>query len=182
MFQLSGSMVGSRCLALALFLGVLAAVPFASQAQSSLVVDSEEEVMIRLINEYRAQKGLGRLTLSYSLTKAADWMSSDMGVKNYFGHHDSQGRDPFVRMKDFGYKFRTTKGENLAAGFSDAVNTFQQWKNSPSHNAAMLNSQFKVIGISRTLIKNSQYRWYWTTDFGGQVESGSLEMLRASNK
>lgn len=182
MFMLKSSMVGCGKLVLALLLGCIAAIPFGAQAQTSLVVDNEEEVMIRLINEYRAQKGLGRLTLSSTLTKAADWMSADMGVKNYFGHHDSQGRDPFERMNAFGYKFRTTKGENLAAGFGDAQSTFQQWKNSPSHNAAMLKPDFKVIGISRVLIKDSQYRWYWTTDFGGQVEQGASELLRASNR
>src|SRR5262249_51068791 len=92
-------------------------------------------------------------------------------TKNYFGHKDSLGRDPFVRMAAFGYNYTTTKGENLAAGYSDAARTFNQWKNSPGHNAAMLNTAFKVIGITRLYVQHSNYQWDCPTDFGGDVDA-----------
>jgi uncharacterized protein YkwD len=122
-----------------------------------------------LINDYRAQNGIAPLQVSVTLTQASDWMSTDMASKNYFSHTDSQNRDPFVRMTDFGYKY-STAGENIAAGNATAQATFTQWKNSPGHNANMLNANYKVIGIARAQNPSSTYNWYWTTDFGGTVD------------
>jgi uncharacterized protein YkwD len=161
--------VGSHSRSLCLFFLIAPALAVPSFAQSP--IDNEEQIMVGMINEYRAQKGLGKLSISISLTRAAEWMSTDMSTRNYFGHNDSLGRDPFARMIAFGYTYPTTKGENLAAGYIDAARTFNQWKNSPSHNTAMLNGAFKVIGISRVYGQSSLYKWYWSTDFGGYIDA-----------
>jgi uncharacterized protein (TIGR03437 family) len=150
------------------FLSLLFLAGGSAHAQT---LDSEELTVLRLINEYRAQNGLPALKASISLTRAADWMSADMAAKNYFSHTDSTGRDPFARMSAFGYTFATTKGENLAAGYSDAARTFNQWRNSPGHNSAMLHKDFRAIGISRVYQMFSTYKYYWTTDFGGVVDA-----------
>lgn len=138
------------------------------EAQS---LDAEEQTMLRLINEYRAQNGLGQLAVSIAITRASEWHSADMATRNYFSHIDSQGRNPFVRMAAFGYNYQTAMGENIAAGYNDAVRTFNQWKNSAGHNATMLNPNYKVIGIARAYNGSATYRWYWTTDFGGFVDA-----------
>jgi uncharacterized protein (TIGR03437 family) len=135
------------------------------------VLDGEEQMVLKLINDYRAQSGLNPLRASAALTRAADWMSADMAARNYFNHTDSQGRDPFVRMTAFGYNYGGYRGENIAAGYNDAGRTFNLWRNSPGHNAAMLNANFNVIGISRAYVASSTYKWYWTTDFGSFVDA-----------
>ncbi|MGE0127248.1 MAG: CAP domain-containing protein [Blastocatellales bacterium] len=127
--------------------------------------------MLRLINEYRAQNGLSQLSASIAITRAAEWHSADMAARNYFNHIDSQGRNPFVRMAAFGYNYQTHMGENIAAGYNDAVRTFNQWRNSAGHNATMLNPNFRVIGIARANGASSIYKWYWVTDFGGYVDA-----------
>lgn len=134
-------------------------------------LDAEEQAFLKLINDYRVANGRGTLQVSVSLTNAADWMSNDMATKGYFSHTDSTGRDSFTRMRSFGYTYNTWLGENIAAGFSDAANTFNQWKNSPSHNENMLLHDFKVIGISRVANPSAYYRYYWTTNFGGTVDA-----------
>lgn len=154
-----------------LWLGcLLLAFSFSAWAQTP-ALDAEEQMMLKLINDYRAQNGLQALRASLALTRAADWMSADMAAKNYFNHTDSQGRDPFVRMAAFGYNYGGYRGENIAAGYDDAARTFNLWRNSPGHNAAMLNANFNVIGISRAYGASSTYRWYWTADFGGFVDA-----------
>ncbi len=155
-------------LSLSLLLINVIAISHQVAAQS---LDAEEQTMLRLINEYRAQGGLSQLKVSVALTNAAEWMSGDMASKNYFNHVDSQGRNPFTRMSAFGYNYSTSRGENLAAGYADAVRTFNQWKSSSSHNAAMLNGSYNVIGIARVYGANSTYKWYWTTNFGGFVDA-----------
>src|SRR5262245_40780210 len=155
-----------RCLfqSLSLLFIIVIAVGLRAEAQS---IDSEEQAMFSLINDYRAQNGKSQLKISASLTRAAEWMSGDMAANNYFSHTDSQGRDPFVRMTAFCYNYPTGRGENLAAGYNDAMRTFNQWKASPSHNSAMLNGNYNVVGVARVFGANTTYKWYWTTDFGG---------------
>ncbi len=168
MFVFRSAGFSFRSLSLLFLVSISVFVPARAQTPS---LDSEEQIMLKFINDYRAQNGLGRLSVSIALTRAGDWMGADMSTRNYFGHTDSLGRDPFARMTAFGYNYPTTRGENLAAGYADAARTFNQWKTSPSHNAAMLDGRFKVLGVSRIYGAVSRYKWYWTTDFGGFVDA-----------
>jgi uncharacterized protein YkwD len=134
------------------------------------ILDEEEWAFVTLINDYRAQNGVAKLEVSVKLTQASDWMSTDMATKSYFSHSDSLSRDPFVRMKAFGYPNTGYRGENIAAGNATASATFTQWKNSAGHNANMLSSSYRVIGVARAYNASAPYRWYWTTDFGSVVD------------
>jgi uncharacterized protein YkwD len=169
----------SLSIALVLFFISFGAMPAAAQ---NPLIDNEEQYMLKLINEYRGQRKLSQLKISVALTRAADFMSTDMAEKNYFSHTDSMGRDPFVRMSAFKYDFPGQRGENLAAGYSDAVRTFNQWKNSRSHNINMLRANFNVIGISRVYKDSSPHKWYWTTDFGSYVDTLILGLAKATNR
>ncbi len=139
-------------------------------APAAAMAQSPEGKFLELINAYRKANGLGTLVITPKLTTAAVWMSTDMAAKDYMSHTDSQGRDPFQRMADLGYDFNTAKGENLAAGQTTAQEAFDAWKNSPGHNANMLNASFKAIGIARVYGAGSTYGYYWTTNFGGYVD------------
>lgn len=132
-----------------------------------VTLDAEETAFLALINDYRATKGFAALKVSVSLTQAAQWLSTDMATRDYFSHTDSDGRSYSSRIEDFGYPTHVSSGENIAAGNSTAQATFTQWKNSSGHNANMLGSGYKVIGIGRAYDAGSAYGWYWTTDFGG---------------
>lgn len=145
----------------------VAARPGSTTATTQL--DSEEQTFLGLINLYRQQNGLGALSIEPNLQAAAEWMSADLGAENYFSHTDSLGRDPFQRMRDFGYDYNTWMGENIAAGTSSAQTAFDLWKGSPGHNANMLNPNYKVMGIGRAYTAGSDYGWYWTNDFGGYL-------------
>jgi uncharacterized protein (TIGR03437 family) len=160
----------SRCLLFSFHFLLIIVISVSLQARAQSV-DETERAMVSLINEYRAQNGKSQLRISASLTRAAEWMSGDMAAKNYFSHTDSQGRDPFARMSAFGYNYPTSRGENLAAGYDDAIRTFNQWKASAGHNSAMLNGNYNVIGVARVFGANTTYKWYWTTDFGGFVDA-----------
>jgi hypothetical protein len=140
---------------------------------SSTAIDSEEQAFLGLINNYRAQNGLGALSISTNLTRAATWHATDMGAKNYFSHTDSLGRSPSTRATDCGYPIGA--GENIAAGgaWQSAQSAFTAWKNSSGHNANMLYGPYKQIGIARVYNNNSTYGWYWVTDFGTTTDGTS---------
>jgi uncharacterized protein YkwD len=141
---------------------------------------AEEVTFLNLINAYRIQNGAPALQVSAALTQSSQWMSEDMATRNYFDHTDSLGRDPFTRMIAFGYNYSTDEGENIAAGNDTGAATFTQWKNSPPHNANMLNANYLVIGIGRAYDASSAYGWYWTTDFGGYIDA-VLPQAKISN-
>lgn len=157
----------------ALVLGAAAGIGFDKPASAltnctvnDTSIDAEERAFLGLINTYRAQNGLGALTLSTNLNRASTWMAADMGQKNYFSHTDSLGRSPSTRAIDCGYP--QGAGENIAAGtnWSSASAVFTAWKNSSGHNANMLNGSYRQIGIARVFTSGSTYGWYWVTDFG----------------
>ena len=140
---------------------------------STDALDGEEAAFLTLINNYRAANGLGPLTVSNSLNRAAAWMVRDLGTNNYFSHTDSLGRSPSERAQDCGYP--SGAGENLAAGtvWDSAQEALDAWQSSPGHNANMLQPSYLVIGIAREQISGSEYGWYWGTSFGNVDDSGA---------
>lgn len=141
----------------------------AALPRSAVTMDATELAEVRLINRFRAARGLPRLRVDRTLTRAAGWMSYDMGRTRRFSHTDSRGRDPFTRLRAFGYPSSDTwRGENLAAGNADAGSTYRQWLNSPPHRANWLNPRYRAIGIARVRVPGSPYTWYWATTFGSR--------------
>ncbi len=137
---------------------------------SAQAYDDQELEFLSLINSYRQQNGLPRLTMSNGLYVASEGHSQDMGVNNYFSHNSLDGRTPWDRIRAAGYNYNTWLGENIAAGYTSAQAVFDAWRASPGHNANMLSANFRAIGIGRVYVAGSQYGWYWTTDFGGVSE------------
>jgi uncharacterized protein YkwD len=141
---------------------------------SEYCASGEELAFLKLINDYRRARGLGTLKLTQTLGAAAEHHSKSMADHNYFSHTlIPQGISWSQNMFNHGYDYNTFRGENIAAGNSSALNTFNQWKYSPSHNSNMLSGNYKAIGIGRVYNSQSTYGYYWTTDFGGVADGGA---------
>jgi uncharacterized protein YkwD len=144
---------------------VAASAPDASHAAPSL--DSEEQAFLTLINEYRAQNGKPALVTDDRLNASADWFATDMATDNYWAqnHYDNEDppRSPGQRAAAFG--FNAPVGENLAGGYITAAQVLEGWQGSYWHNQNMLKAEYVVIGIGRASNPNSQFGWYWVTDF-----------------
>lgn len=155
----------------AVLAAVLTAVSLAGSlgrgATASVQLDPEEQAFVVLLNDYRAQNGLGPLSIDSSIQSAAEWMSADMGENDYFSHTDSLGGLPWDRMCNFGYCYNTWKGENIAAGYVTGEAAFEAWRSSPGHDSNMLSGNYVVMGIARVYTPGSAYGYYWTNDFGG---------------
>lgn len=148
-------------------------------ARGSAALDAEEIAFLHLINEYREQNGLGCLTPSPTMNAAADWMSRAMGEQGFFSHREPpcdergencQGRRPSERITDFGHDRWTSSGENIAAGYPTAAAVFEGWRNSPGHNANMLEPSFTAIGIGRVEVPGSHFGVYWTNNFSNWID------------
>lgn len=160
------------CMTCASDCGACDACMGAGAATTSL--DAEEQGFLGILNDYRAQNGLAPLAACTSLHRAAQGHSEDMRDQNYFSHTGQNGSNFSERACDACYDHacpvQTAMGENIAAGNSTADAVFTQWKNSPGHNANMLGSSYKVIGIGRAT-GGGDYGVYWTTVFGGDTEA-----------
>jgi uncharacterized protein YkwD len=154
----------------------LAVLIAGDQSASATSYDSEELQFLQLINDYRQNNGLGNLLLSDTLSVSSERHSQDMARYQFFAHNTAAssyypvGATPWNRMQAEGYGYRTFWGENIAVGCESAERCFELWRNSPSHNAAMLDGNYLVIGIARVQGTGPMHRWYWTTDFGGTVD------------
>lgn len=141
-----------------------AAVP-----RSANTIDRTELAEVRMINRFRTQRGLRPLRIDGTLTRTAGWHAWNLGARRMFSHTDYLGRDPFQRLRAFGYpSSRTWRGENIAAGNALPGSTYRQWLNSPPHRANWENGRYNSIGIARVRVAGSPYGWYWVTTFGSR--------------
>lgn len=161
---------------------LVAAFPRLGAADPGL--DEFEIELLRIINAYRAENGLGCLTPSPTLNAAADYMSRAMGEQFFFDHleppceatgdagegRECIGRDPFERIRDFGHDQWTTAAENIACGQPTPQAVFLAWKNSPGHNANMLRANMTAIGIGRVELPGTWCRIYWTNNFSDWID------------
>jgi uncharacterized protein YkwD len=147
----------------------------ASNADASgYCMDGDEQAVLQLINNYRAQNGLGQLVAVQVLGAAADYHSFDMATNNYFSHTLSSGISWSQNMTNFGYPTGGWRGENIAAGYPTPQSVFDGWRASPGHNATMLDPSAKAIGVGFAYNANSGFGSYWTTDFGDIITSAAV--------
>jgi uncharacterized protein YkwD len=141
----------------------------ADEEQPPALMVDEAEHLLHLINGYRQEHGLVAFGRSWRLTEAANAHSLDMAVHNQMSHVGSDGADPFARIARY-YPYETWLGENIAAGFASAGELLAGWQASPHHNENLLRPEFQVVGLSCAFSQHTEYRWFWTADFGGQAD------------
>jgi uncharacterized protein YkwD len=101
--------------------------------------------MLALINEHRATNGVGVLSLAGDLNGTACAHSKWMSESGTFSHTGRAGTNPFERCTNAG---TACYAENIAYNTeTTALNLFTQLKESPGHNANMLDGGFGEIGI-----------------------------------
>lgn len=145
--------------------------PTANQYYAYLpaVVREADQDVLELTNQLRVQNGCAPLTLSPTLSTAANEHSTDMAANNFIGHTGSDGSSPGKRLDDVGYPF-TLAAENVAAGYTTPQDVVHAWFNETApndgHRRNILNCQLTEIGIGQAYNPNSTYHFYWTEDFG----------------
>jgi len=176
---LGGGLLRKAWVAVAVLATLLAGMAAFDQSADASSYDPDELQFLQLINGYRQENGLDTLVLSDTLAVSAERHSEDMARYSFFAHNTAGssyypvGFQPWDRMAAEGYDYNTYKGENIAVGYETAEQAFTAWRNSPSHNHAMLDGRYRVIGIARIHDSDSVHGWYWTTDFGGVLDPTS---------
>jgi uncharacterized protein YkwD len=124
--------------------------------------------LLGLINQARADQGLGALELNSRLSAAALKHSVDMGCQGFLGHVGSDGSTFGQRVKAEGYTYSYVS-ENIYAGSPDfggnAQGAFDWWMNSTVHRNNILSNKVNQIGIGFALVPGSPYGGYYTLNF-----------------
>ncbi|MCL2432956.1 MAG: CAP domain-containing protein [Clostridia bacterium] len=112
--------------------------------------DAIEALIFELCNAFRAQHGKTPFVWDAQLRDMARAHSQDMANRNNLSHINAQGKDPFDRMDDAGYRY-WAGGENVACfyGFAPAdpsIKLNDQWINSAAHRENMLDDDFTHLG------------------------------------
>ena len=116
--------------------------------------------VLRLVNEIRAEAGVGPLTLDTTLCKAASMRALEMDYGNQMSHTRPSGKDCFSVLDFYGASFGTC-GENIAAGQTSASSVVNGWKNSPGHYQNMINASYTKLGVGYSAVGVGDYGHYW---------------------
>ncbi|MGD1854128.1 MAG: CAP domain-containing protein [Leptolyngbyaceae cyanobacterium] len=123
--------------------------------------------LLRLMNEARQERGLSPLRFSNTLQRAAQAHVEDIVSRNFeLSHTGSDGSSVADRVRRENYAYRSV-GENVAAGYSSAEDTFEQWMNSRGHRENILNPDFSEVGMGyRISAPSTTYNHYWVLVLG----------------
>ena len=146
--------------------------PDAAWGQNNATFASE---VVSLVNQHRQALGLSALGVSPTLTASAQWKSAHMAYYQYMQHDDPAppvARTVSDRLAACGYPMTNIAwGENIAEGYQTPQDVMNAWLNSPGHKANIENASFRAIGVGA--VQSSSGAWYWTQDFGSQLDSGT---------
>lgn len=113
----------------------------------------------RLISAYRAEHGLGPVSVSGRLMRAAASYAEVMGERDKIGH--KLGGSLPRRVAAVGYEWSTV-AENLAASYGTLDDAMQGWKDSAGHRRNLLSPYATEIGIAAVATPSgSAHRNYW---------------------
>jgi uncharacterized protein YkwD len=121
--------------------------PALSIKQREQVNAAYERQILDLVNVVRHRYKLPLLTWNEPAAKVARGHSQDMEEHDFFDHVSATtGLDPFERLKQAGVHYQMA-GENIAAGYPDAIEAYESWMNSPGHRKNILEKGFTQLGV-----------------------------------
>ena len=150
---------GTRSVIASALVALAATAGLALPAQAAAPDLGQQNRVVELVNQARAQAGCRPLEVDDRLVAAANGHSSDMAARHYFAHTTPEGVTFDERIEQAGYP--QPGAENIAQGQQDADAVMRSWMDSEGHRDNILNCDLAKIGVgvetgSRT----------WTQDFG----------------
>jgi uncharacterized protein YkwD len=110
--------------------------------------DAVKAGLVDWINATRRDAGLGALSPSGKLDKAAAAHACDMAERGFFGHEGPSGPSFQRRLKKTGYGFSAAV-ENIAKSQTTSADKAAGiWAKSPPHMANILNPSISEVGLA----------------------------------
>jgi uncharacterized protein YkwD len=118
--------------------------------------------VIALVNRERADAGCAPVVHDEGLARVARAHSADMRDRDFFGHVNPGGLDPFERAQAAGQT--NARAENIAHGQPDPAEVMDDWMDSNGHRANILDCELRTLGVG--VAEGPDGPW-WTQLFGG---------------
>jgi uncharacterized protein YkwD len=112
-----------------------------------------------MISGYRANNGLGAVTIDPELMKLAADQARTMAARDKLDH--DVGRPFQARIQRSGFDAAVAV-ENIGAGYHTLAEAFSGWRDSPPHRANMLNNRVTKMGIAAAYAPQSKYKVFWS--------------------
>ena len=119
---------------------------------SSAQVDAD--AAREMISAYRRGRGLGPLAVDPGLQALAETEAAAMAAA------DRPSRAEIVKTVALRSGF-AEPAANLSAGYHTLAEAFSGWRDSPAHNATMLEPGAGRMGIATAYAPGSKYKVYW---------------------
>ncbi len=107
-----------------------------------------------MISSYRRNHGVAPLTVDPQLQKLAETEVAAMAAAD----RPSRAQTVKAAVTSLGYK---DVNANLSAGYHTLAEAFSGWRDSPPHNATMLDPKAARMGIATAYAPGSKYKVYW---------------------
>lgn len=139
---------------------------------NSAQVRRARKSMMCLVNYARKRKGLRKYRKHAKLGWSAKRKAKDIIRCNSFSHNAcGRGFDYWIKRSGYASRRGWTTGENIAWGSGSLGNVraiFNAWMNSPSHRAAILDSEFTdaAAGVVSGRMKGLRGARAWVLHFG----------------
>lgn len=147
----------------------------ASAVEEPDLQEMAEQIVV-LVNEARAEEGLDPIYAVPYLFDVAEQRAEECVEK--FDHKRADGSS-YMTLVDYDKAPWAKGAENIANGMSTPEATFEQWRNSPSHWAAIMNPNYTHMGVGVCYDADAPYHWYWQQLFiqvdTYEVPSGEIE-------
>lgn len=123
---------------------------FGTDMRAMSVIDQQmaaepTKVTLALLNQYRAQRGLGPLVIDEQMTEVAYQQAKAMADADFMDHNV---------VGDFGHRLLANKvvnvyaGENIGRNIRTAEKMFDWWVHSPVHERNMSNPRMTRLGFA----------------------------------
>lgn len=121
--------------------------------------------LIALINQARADYGLGAVRGNANLGVAARGHAADMATNDFLSHTGSDGRKLVERVAASGYAYAYVS-EAVAGGARSPREALHMWLTSANHRDLVLSPEAREVGIGIAHSPHSTYKTYWAAVFG----------------
>lgn len=129
---------------------------YRSLAEPGALIDSE--AAREMISQYRRNNGLSEVALDEKLRAVAQHVADEMARRGAIAPQGSGGLER--RLAAAGV-CAGAAGANLSAGYHTLAEAFSGWRQSPPHNARMLNPRARRMGLATAFAADGKYRVYW---------------------
>lgn len=116
----------------------------------------DEEAALSLVNAHRARNGAGPLTLDPALAAQARRRAAGVAETDTSTWGEVPKVTPAAARQG-----ATIRRERVSAGYRTLAEAFSGWRDSPPHNAVLLERAGTRLGIAAVDRPGTKYRVYW---------------------